>query len=944
MSLKLWLPLNGNLDNQGLSSAVITNYGATVNTSGKIGSCYSFDGSDDYISIDYSELYKIFKGGPQQFTIAFWIYHADTTRAIIFGDYNLAGTIGFNIELTTEHQIRFYWNGSPDKKFAAATAIAASEWTHIVLTYDGSKINIYKNGILQLDSWSGTLVTKNKTSGLFYLGRDSRTGATALNGKINDFRIYDTALSPREIKEIAKGLVLHYTLSGPSPEQLFGEVTEDNVIYSIRQSPDKHSAFDSIVGASVVWNQLSKINSMAWPSSGYRGITITKVDDATLHVSGTATANAQARAYYNATSLIARQGHVFYAKSGDNRVQIYIGNGSSNSELITRPSTISENVVFFFIPSGSDLGTNGIDIKPQIIDLTTALPSAIVDYIMTITPMADRVAWLKRYFMLDKDYPYSEPTFKHVEGLVEYRTVGFNQWDGQWEVGEIYSKTGENRTNSARSRSKNFIPVIPDTVYYHYGTPMAIDLYDQSKNFIIQIGGFYEDRKFTTPSNCYYIKFFVNTNTMPSNICINISDSSKNGTYEPYVSHSYSYTNPPTLRGVYRLDENNNLFADGDVWNSNGTVSRNYAVMVLDGTNQKFTGTFGLQDSGNYVVYKTMPVNRTPYTLCDRFVYSTQGISVMPLYSYVSSSGAATTWSFALPNTITSLDEANAWLVNNPVTIVYKKATPTIETATKYTNPQIIEPNGTESYNFTGLIPPGHITKYVDVQVEGGNYTYDESLTNMGMTDNIEYDVSGYGRNGVKNGNIISSSDTERYAVSSVFDGSSAYIETDPLPPETKTVSVWVKTSWASSSGYKFVFHDKGTGLAIGFSDTRILTYVGDSNGGTGSAVQTSGKYLANEWNHIVVIKTGDKTRTVYVNGEQMPTTSNNYWGGDINKLLIGVRHSGGNYKNYINGQISDFRAYVTELSEDDILALYHTPISLANDGTLLTQGEYVEV
>lgn len=31
---------------------------------------------------------------------------------------------------------------------------------------------------------------------------------------MNDFRIYDTALSPREIKEIAKGLVLHYPLSG----------------------------------------------------------------------------------------------------------------------------------------------------------------------------------------------------------------------------------------------------------------------------------------------------------------------------------------------------------------------------------------------------------------------------------------------------------------------------------------------------------------------------------------------------------------------------------------------------------------------------------------------------------------------------------------------------------------------------------------------------------
>jgi hypothetical protein len=38
------LPLNGNLNNQGLSNYQFINNGATIDTSGKIGSCYSFDG------------------------------------------------------------------------------------------------------------------------------------------------------------------------------------------------------------------------------------------------------------------------------------------------------------------------------------------------------------------------------------------------------------------------------------------------------------------------------------------------------------------------------------------------------------------------------------------------------------------------------------------------------------------------------------------------------------------------------------------------------------------------------------------------------------------------------------------------------------------------------------------------------------------------------------
>ena len=41
--LSVWLPLNGNLDNQGLSDGVITANGATVSTSGKFGTALSAD-------------------------------------------------------------------------------------------------------------------------------------------------------------------------------------------------------------------------------------------------------------------------------------------------------------------------------------------------------------------------------------------------------------------------------------------------------------------------------------------------------------------------------------------------------------------------------------------------------------------------------------------------------------------------------------------------------------------------------------------------------------------------------------------------------------------------------------------------------------------------------------------------------------------------------------
>ncbi len=210
MSLQVWLPLNGDLHNQGLADITVTNNGATIDNNGKIGKCYSFDGSNSCIELNVPSLYNVIKGGNQPFTIMFWIYHAAASRGIIFGDYGLTGTIQCNVELWSDHRIRFYWAGTPDKIFS--TSVGATTWCHIALVYDGSQIIIYKNGVLQIgDSYSGTLTEKSKTTGVYHLGRDYRND-TNLNGKINDFRVYDYALSTKEIEEISKGLILHYKL------------------------------------------------------------------------------------------------------------------------------------------------------------------------------------------------------------------------------------------------------------------------------------------------------------------------------------------------------------------------------------------------------------------------------------------------------------------------------------------------------------------------------------------------------------------------------------------------------------------------------------------------------------------------------------------------------------------------------------------------------------
>ena len=212
----------------------------------------------------------------------------------------------------------------------------------------------------------------------------------------------------------------------------------------------------------------------------------------------------------------------------------------------------------------------------------------------------------------------------------------------------------------------------------------------------------------------------------------------------------------------------------------------------------------------------------------------------------------------------------------------------------------------------------------------------DPEYTKMGFDDGIEYDVSGYGHNGTKTGAITYDVDTPRYWTSSKF--SSGDISTDPLPSSVITISFWYKP--LSGSSY-IVFADTGTGLCFGRENDHINT--GISSSARADAISSSG-FANNLWYHIVIVKKSDTGRDVYVNGQKVDIVGNNYWTNNIAGLFIGKRQASNLSPYYLDGNIVDFRAYVTALSADDILALYNTPISLTSNGTLLTQGELTEV
>lgn len=233
---------------------------------------------------------------------------------------------------------------------------------------------------------------------------------------------------------------------------------------------------------------------------------------------------------------------------------------------------------------------------------------------------------------------------------------------------------------------------------------------------------------------------------------------------------------------------------------------------------------------------------------------------------------------------------------------------------------------------------------FTDVKFEEGEVatpwlpnSTDPEYAAFGLNDGIEYDVSGYQNNGTKT-NVVFSSDTPKYNGSSYFDGTSL-IQVNPLPSEVKTISVWCKTTKNKSTS-QFICQDSASGLCVTFYKGKIISHLGGSSS-TGSKCTLGDSYIENGWNHFVVLKTGTHTRDVYCNGVKLTPTSNDYWS-PTTGFLVGARNMSNGLPFY--GYISDLRAYTTLLSEEDILALYNTPITLSSNGTLLTQGEYVEV
>lgn len=206
MGLQVWLPLNGNLNNQGLSNVTVTNNGATVDDNGKIGKCYSFNGNSNYISLT-----NINCNAWAQCTVAFWCYPTNSFDYI----YLVRGSGAHRFRINSGGLAFRDTNHSSTVIVPFNTTIETNVWSHITCVYNRGEVYMYVNGVLTNHSTSYYNANSVLLSDLseYRIARQQSTSAdNYYTGRINDFRIYDNALTASEVKSISQGLILHYPL------------------------------------------------------------------------------------------------------------------------------------------------------------------------------------------------------------------------------------------------------------------------------------------------------------------------------------------------------------------------------------------------------------------------------------------------------------------------------------------------------------------------------------------------------------------------------------------------------------------------------------------------------------------------------------------------------------------------------------------------------------
>lgn len=150
-----------------------------------------------------------------RFTLAAWVRYAPNVHDQRWEVLEKADAYWLNIRTDTR-RLRaggFFGScvgraGSSWRYVDSTVTIAANTWTHVAATYDGARLRVYLNGTLR-GSIAVTGRTCSNAEDLVIGAKHISTGTPEafFDGRIDDVRIYDRALSQSQVRDVRQAAI-----------------------------------------------------------------------------------------------------------------------------------------------------------------------------------------------------------------------------------------------------------------------------------------------------------------------------------------------------------------------------------------------------------------------------------------------------------------------------------------------------------------------------------------------------------------------------------------------------------------------------------------------------------------------------------------------------------------------------------------------------------------
>lgn len=154
-----------------------------------------FDGSQNYIAIKNTLNLK-----PSGFTMSAWIKPnaQSTEKASILSKRNAEFTEGFDFALTADNHIEISWYNTSLQTLSSYTSIPNNQWHHVAVSYNGVRVSIYIDGVLDIKS-ARTAPQANNAA--FLIGAANKNAPIQhFKGHIDEVRLWNSYLTAAQLR------------------------------------------------------------------------------------------------------------------------------------------------------------------------------------------------------------------------------------------------------------------------------------------------------------------------------------------------------------------------------------------------------------------------------------------------------------------------------------------------------------------------------------------------------------------------------------------------------------------------------------------------------------------------------------------------------------------------------------------------------------------------